>query len=418
MNDKNVVGVDFGTSNSLLAIAKSEEDIKPIPMEGEESVIPTALFFGDEVKFGKNAINAYLMGLNGRFMRGIKNLLGSRADIDGTNINGRFTTFSDLVKIFMNHLKTTAEKKLGASLEDVVVGRPVHFDSDEKEDKAAEKNLEDISHKIGYKNVSFQYEPIAAGLSYEKDLNAEELVLVADLGGGTSDFSVIRLSPEGQKKDDRSSDILANDSVHVAGMDLDYHISYNYLMPYFGKDTNTTDGLPIPYSYYWTASKWHDIRKMYTPLYMTEVENLYRRVQHPELFKRYFEMVKKEKGHHVLFEVEDSKIRLGKQEKSEMDLSEIEDGFYVKLTRQDFLKNTEEPREKIVSKARETIKSSGVGGEKIKSIIYTGGTSLVPSITDEINSMCPNASIKKISTFSAVGKGLALEALRRYSKNR
>ena len=108
MNDQNVAGVDFGTSNSLLAVAKSEEDIKPIPMEGEESVIPTALFFGDEVKFGKNAISAYLAGLNGRFMRGIKNLLGSRADLDGTNINGRFTTFSDLVKIFMNHMKTTA----------------------------------------------------------------------------------------------------------------------------------------------------------------------------------------------------------------------------------------------------------------------------------------------------------------------
>lgn len=412
------VGIDFGTSNSLIAVAKDETQIKPIEIEYGEPVVPTALFFGHDKLYGKSAINAYLAGMPGRFVRGMKSLLGSSAETEGTYIDRWFFSFSDLIKAFLFYLKFNTEKKFGENLEDVVVGRPVHFSDDSKEDKAAEKVLENICHQIGFKNVGFQYEPVAAALHYEHTIKAEELTFVADLGGGTSDFSVIRLSPQAHKKEDRASDILANDSVHVAGTDLDHDLSYEVVMPYFGKNGKQKSGLPIPHSFYWTASTWYDIRKMYTPLYLTECENMLREVEHPELFGRYVSMVKKEKGHYVLFEVEDSKIRLGNKEKSEMDLSEIEEHFYVSISKNDFLTATQSIRKQIIAKADDTIRASGVNPANIKNIIFTGGTSLVPSISEGIQALCPKAQIKKISTFSAVGSGLALDAMHRYGHER
>ena len=229
-------GIDFGTSNSLVAIAENEEKIQPVELEYNDVVVPTALFFGQEKLYGKSAINAYLAGMPGRFMRGMKSLLGSKTETDGTYIDGHFVSFAELVKTFLHFLKFKSDKKADQNLENVVVGRPVHFDSDPEEDKAAQDTLERICHQIGFKNVGFQYEPIAAALHYEHTIKSEELTFVADLGGGTSDFSVIRLSPQAHKKGDRSSDILANDSVHVAGTDLDKNISYDIVMPYFGKN--------------------------------------------------------------------------------------------------------------------------------------------------------------------------------------
>ena len=418
MNQKVAAGIDFGTSNSLVAVAKNEETIQPVELTIGDSVIPTALFFGEEKRYGKSAISSYLSGVPGRFMRGIKSLLGSKTETDGTYIDGRFVSFSELIKMFVCFLKLQSEKKIGQPLEDVVMGRPVHFDNDPEEDKAAENTLEKICHQLGFKNVGFQYEPIAAALHYEHSIKSEELTLVADLGGGTSDFSVIRLSPEAHKKTDRSQDVLANDSVHVAGTDLDHSFAYNVVMPYFGKEGKQKNGLPIPYSYYSTACTWHEIRKMYTPLYLTDCEHMLREVEHPELFGRYVSMIKKEKGHHVLFETEDAKIRLSEKDKSELDLTEIEPKFYVPVTKEEFLKSTQEVRQKIVSKANETLKMSGADPDQVKNIIFTGGTSLVPSVSEGIRKFCPKAKVRKISTFSAVGEGLALDAFHRYGKER
>ena len=415
---KITAGIDFGTSNSLVAVAHSENDIQPVNIYGKESVIPTTLFFGNEVQYGKPAINSYLYGTPGRFMRGIKSLLDSKTETDGTYIDGRFVSFSNLIKQFIQYMKTQAEKKIDANLEDVVMGRPVHFDDNPTEDKAAEQTLQKICYQLGFKNVSFQYEPIAAALHYEQRIQKEELTLVADLGGGTSDFSVIRLSPDVSRKTDRTSDILSNDSVHVAGTDLDHDISFNIVMPHFGKNGYRKNGLPIPYSFFADACVWHNIRKLYTPLYLTECENMLREVQQPELFSRYVSMIEGKKGHYMLFEVEGAKISLSQRDKTEMDLSEIDPTLYLSMNKDEFLSSTQTVRNKIISKAKETITNSGIKPNKIQNLIFTGGTSLVPAISQEIQNLCPNAQVRKISTFSAVGSGLALESFRRYGRER
>jgi len=420
MNQELAVGIDFGTSNSLVAVARDQDTIQPVELAAKDPVVPTALFFEKDgpVRYGKEAISSYLSGVPGRFMREIKTLLGSKTETEGTVVNGRFLSFADLIKMFVCFLKLQAEQKVKQPLDNIVMGRPVHFNDNPDEDKAAEKALRSICHQAGFKNIGFQYEPIAASLHYERNIQAEELSLVADLGGGTSDFSVIRLSPNSHHKVDRSSDVLANDSIHLAGTDLDYNFAYDIVMPHFGKEGHQKNGLPIPYFYYFTACTWHEIRKMYTPSYLADCQSMLMRVQHPELFGRYVSMVKKGKGHHVLFETEDSKIRLSQQEKSELDLTEIEPDFYIPVTKEEFLKSTREVRQRIVLKAYETLKMSGAKPDDIKNIIFTGGTSLVPAISEKIRGLCPKAQVQKISTFSAVGEGLALDAAHRYGINR
>ncbi|MBO7243835.1 MAG: Hsp70 family protein [Alphaproteobacteria bacterium] len=415
MQEKILAGIDFGTSNSLIAIATSEEKINPVQLYQEKAVIPTTLFFGEKESFyGSPAIDLYLSGETGRFMRGIKSLLGSETEREGTRVFNRFYSFSKIIKEFLYHLKKDAEIKINASIEDVVLGRPVHFHENQKEDIAAERCLEKIAKELGFKNISFQYEPLAAALHYEQTIEKEELTLVADLGGGTSDFSVIRLAPNRALKDDRTSDILSNDSVHTAGMDLDRDTAYLIAMPYFGKNGLRKNTLPIPYSYFNDVCEWHLIQKLYTPTHELNTERMLQEVQNPELFIRYVEMITKQLGHYMLFETERAKIDLSSKDETRMNLNEIEKGFFIPISKEDFLSATHKACHQIIHKAQETIDEAGITGDQIQNIIFTGGTSLVPSISKGIRALCPVAEVKNISTYAAVGSGLALEAWRRY----
>ena len=417
MQEKILAGIDFGTSNSLIAIANSKKEIKPVQLYKEKAVIPTTLFFGENESFyGEPAINLYLSGETGRFMRGIKSLLGSETEREGTRVFNRFYSFSKIIKEFLFHLKTDSEKQIGAEIENVVLGRPVHFHDNKKEDIAAEKCLEKMAKEIGFKNISFQYEPLAAALHYEQTIEKEELTLVADLGGGTSDFSVIKLEPNGIKKEDRSQDILANDSVHLAGTDLDHDIAYQLAMPYFGKNSDRKNGLPIPYAYFNDVCQWHQIQKLYTPTHELNSERMLAEVKNPTLFNRYVLMIQKQLGHYMLFEAEHAKIDLSGSENTKMDLKEIEKDFLIPISKKEFLEATQKSQNQIIEKAKETIQQAGIKGSQIQNIIFTGGTSLVPSISEGIKELCPNAEVKKISTYASVGSGLALEALRRYGK--
>ncbi len=414
MENNGIAGIDFGTSNSLVAIAKSADIIETVSLNNNKSVAPTALFFGDKKYYGTDAVQAYLSGTQGRFMRGMKSLLNAQTEINGTTIDGRFVSFADLIKTFICFLKEKADTQAQQPLQSVVMGRPVHFCTDEQEDKAAENTLQKICYELGFKNVGFQYEPIAAALHYEHQIETEELTLVADLGGGTSDFSVIRLNPKNHKNPNREKDVLSNDSVHLAGTDLDRLFAYHTVMPHFGRNEEQKNGLPIPASFYFAACTWHEIRKMYTPRHILACKSILRNLKNPDLFERYLALVQQEKGHSVLFETEKAKITLSEKEQAQIDLTELESDFYISVLKQEFLQATREVCTRILAKAEETLTAAGVSPAQIKNIIFTGGTSLVPSLSDGIKNLCPEARVKQISTFSAVGEGLALDAFHRF----
>lgn len=190
------LGIDFGTSNSAMSVRQGNAGpARMIALEGAAHTLPTALFFNAEdhrTHFGRDAVAQYLEGTEGRLMRSLKSLLGSALLQDKTAVHDKLVSYQDIISMFLRMLAHKAQAELGGLPERVVMGRPVHFvDDDPQRDQQAEDALRQAALDAGFANVSFQFEPIAAALDYEQRISHESLVLVVDIGGGTSDFTEI-----------------------------------------------------------------------------------------------------------------------------------------------------------------------------------------------------------------------------------
>ncbi|MDH5209726.1 MAG: Hsp70 family protein, partial [Burkholderiaceae bacterium] len=211
-------------------------------LEQGATSMPTAVFYNAEDNsraYGRAAIGAYVDGHEGRLMRSIKSILGSDLMDEATEMpNGMQVRYVDVVVAYLRHLKQQAETHWKSSIEQVVIGRPVFFvDDDPRRDARAQDTLSRAARAAGIAEVQFQYEPIAAALDYESRLTpsaGERLVLVADIGGGTSDFSLVRASAARHLAADRRADVLANHGVHIAGTDFDRGINLATIMPVLG----------------------------------------------------------------------------------------------------------------------------------------------------------------------------------------
>jgi len=216
-------GLDFGTSNSTIGAAK-QNTCQLIPLENNKPTLRSAIFCDTEMKrwkFGQSGINHYLEGIPGRLMMALKTVLGSSLMTDKTVIFNEYIPYTEVLRHFIQHIKTTAEHAINAELTHVIMGRPVHFDDhDQVKDAQAQNTLAAIAKAVGFKEVHFQYEPIAAAITYEMAIQKEQLALIIDMGGGTSDFSVIRLYP-GEKTTERAKNVLANAGIHITGTDFD-----------------------------------------------------------------------------------------------------------------------------------------------------------------------------------------------------
>ncbi|RBL66552.1 heat-shock protein, partial [Pseudomonas sp. MWU13-2625] len=152
----------------------------------------------ETVEYGRAALASYIDGFDGRLMRSMKSILGSPLAETTTDLgDGSAIAYTEIIARFLTHLKRKAEARAGAPIGRAVLGRPVFFvDDDPRADRLAQDQLEAAARSVGFMDVQFQYEPIAAAFDYESRQQAERLVLVADIGGGTSDFSLVRVGPE------------------------------------------------------------------------------------------------------------------------------------------------------------------------------------------------------------------------------
>ena len=272
-------GIDFGTSNSSAGFLQAGAPVL-VKVEGESTSIPSAIFysaFGGSICFGGRAIDAYVEGENGRLFRAIKSILGSSLVNETTVAGGKRTKFTAILGSFLGHIKKTTEEQAGAPIEQVVLGRPVFFvDSDAEADRIAQDQLMQVARAQGFKHIEFQYEPIAAALDYEHSVKGEEIALIADIGGGTSDFSIVRVSAVRRNGPDRKQDILSYAGVHVGGTDLDYKLSLKQVMPHFGYQTRQRKRpeLDLPNGYFHELALWHRIAFLYTHKVEAELKHL------------------------------------------------------------------------------------------------------------------------------------------------
>lgn len=411
------LGIDFGTSNSTVGWWRPDSE-PLIALEDDKITLPSVIFFNVEERrpvYGRLALHEYLEGYEGRLMRSLKSLLGSSLLKSETTVLGSAMPFKDLLGLFIGELKKRAENVAGREFESVVLGRPVFFvDDDPKADQDAQDTLVAVAHKLGFKDVSFQYEPLAAAFDYERSIEREELVLIVDIGGGTSDFSLVRLSPERRDVADRQGDILATGGVHIGGTDFDKQLSIQGVMPLFGYGSRMKSDAFMPTSYHLNLATWHTINAVYAQKSQLALQNMRYDIVDATGIDRLFKLIEQRAGHWLAMQVEASKIELSDAQRRDIDLVRIEAGLVAELSRELFEAAIAPLLERVRGSISELLNSADVDPARVDTVFFTGGSSGVPALRQSVAAMLPNARHIDGDRFGGIGNGLAIEAMKRY----
>jgi hypothetical chaperone protein len=413
-------GLDFGTSNTTLAVARGNEPSRLLPLEDGKPTIPSTIFFDfddDRTLYGRAAIAQYISGTEGRMMRSLKSILGSSLAEEKVRIKKRILSYLMIIGGFVGELKDRAEADLGEDLDSVVLGRPVHYvDDDPIADRKAQDQMEQTVRAKGFKHIAFQYEPIAAALDYEQQVTGEELGLVVDLGGGTSDFSIVRVSPHRAKAVDRQSDILATAGVHVGGTDFDRLLSLKSVMPELGYQTPTADGKrPLPSAPYVDLATWHRINHLYDPAMLRQLRHTEKEARDPERVDKMLSIVAHREGHRLAGAVEDAKIALTDTDKTTLQFDGEEVELHPAIGRAALTQAIAHSIDRIEDKLREVVAVAGLTADRIDTLILTGGSTRIPMILQRLRANFANARFVETDAFGSVGLGLALDARRKFA---
>ena len=406
------LGIDFGTSNSAMAWLGHEGSARLIPLEGEAFAIPTAVFYNAEegrTHFGRDAIGHYLEGTEGRLMRSLKSLLGSPLLLETTQIGHQQISFQDIIGTFLAQLRERATQSLGSAPRRVVMGRPVHFvDDDPERDAQAEASLRQAVEAVGFDEVSFQLEPIAAALDYEQRLTKESTVLVVDLGGGTSDFTVVRLGPGRIQNVDRSADILATTGVHIGGTDYDRQLNLAQVMPLLGYKHLGPEQREVPSRVFFDLATWHLIHWQYQPKAIAHAKTLRTNYSNTHLHERLMQVLTERHGHLMAHEVEQAKIRCSvSKADTGIDLTVIERELQARLNVADMQAQLQDLLTRTVACARECVQRAGLTDASLDAIYLTGGSSALSTFQQVLQAEFAGVPLIEGDLFGGVALGLA-----------
>ena len=411
-------GIDFGTSNSTAGWSRPGQRAL-LALEDGKLTLPSVIFFHAEdahVSYGRAALDDYLEGHEGRMMRSLKSLLGTSMMDEHTEVAGRAVPFRTLLAQFIGELKRRAEGAAGQDFTRAVLGRPVFFvDDDAAADQRAQDTLEDIARRAGLRDIAFQYEPIAAAFDYESQILREELVLVVDIGGGTSDFTLIRVGPERAKRVERRGDILATSGVHIGGTDFDKALSLASMMPMLGLGSLLKSGREMPSSHYFNLATWHTINLAYTKKAWAQITELHRDAADKPKMERLQSLVRERAGHWLALQVEDAKIALSNTDAAQIGIERISAGETVTLHRA----KLDQAIDGLVNTVQQTVArllaDAGINAAGIDTVFFTGGSSGVPLLRERVLALAPQARCVEGDLFGSIGAGLALDAQRKFA---
>ncbi|MFM0068013.1 Hsp70 family protein [Paraburkholderia aspalathi] len=412
----NYCAIDFGTSNSAVAVPDGAA-LRLAPVEGAYTTLPTSVFFNtdeDTREFGRAALAAYIDGFDGRLMRSMKSILGSPLAENSTDLgDGSAIKYTDIIAIFVDHLKRSAEKSVGGPVSRAVLGRPVFFvDDDPRADQMAQQQLEAAARSVGLREIHFQYEPIAAAFDYESHLTEEGLVLVADIGGGTSDFSLVRVGPERVKRVERKDDVLAHHGVHVAGTDFDRRVELVTILRELGYQTLDPEGREIPNRIYFDLATWHLINTVYAPKRVSELalmRHLFLQTKHHDRLMR---VVDRRLGHALAAHAEEAKIGVAAGGETVIDLDEVEDDLRLAFDEAQLIKAGQDETQRIVQAARDTVQAAAVAPRDVNAIYFTGGSTGLAFLSGALAAAFPDAKAVFGDRLASVATGLGIHARR------
>lgn len=410
-----ILGIDFGTSNSAASLRTADSSgARLIPLDGHgATIMPTALFFNTEDRtthYGRDAMHQYLEGAEGRLMRSLKSLLGSTLLQDKTSVHDTLVSYQDIIGMFMRHIAAQVRNALQGDMpERVVLGRPVHFvDDDPARDRMAEEALGRAAADAGFTQVTFQFEPIAAALDYEQRMAGEALVLVVDVGGGTSDFTVVRLGPGRREAVDRSGDVLATTGVHIGGTDFDRRLNLEQVMGYLGFRHIGPRGREVPSRVFFDLSTWHLIQWQYAQKSVREAQQLRSDYADPRLHDRLMTVLNERWGHRLANAVEQAKIGASRSEATAtIALDWLERGLTASVTPDDLARHLDGLLRQVAGCAVACVEAAGLRQQDIGAIYLTGGSSALRPLRDVLAQALPGVPQVEGDLFGGVATGLA-----------
>jgi hypothetical chaperone protein len=417
-------GIDFGTSNSAVAVA-TEGQVRVVDWSIPDSLfetlgkktsdtLPTVLFAPDydkEIYIGHDAIAHYLFtGLEGRFLQSMKAFL-PQASFSGTTVRGRHYAIEDLVGAFLRRFLDGAERVLQEKIEGrVVLGRPARFSLDPEEDRNAEQRLLKAAKIAGLQEVTLLIEPVAAALAYEAKLAKDETVLVVDLGGGTSDFTLMRVGPSHQSRTNRKDSILASGGIPVAGDCLDGEIVRARLFDAFGYGSHYfafTEKTPVPSWIFHRLKRWNHVSLLKSKKYLDFLREVHETSDRKAQIGALLRLIDDDMGYLMFRAVE--RAKRGVHALGEVRIEDDENGLPISepMTRDQFANAAVPLIEDIKKTALAVLADASLGPEQVDAVFMTGGTSLVPEIRSAFSALFGEHRLRSQSTFTSVVDGLA-----------
>lgn len=406
------LGVDFGTSNTAAGYMR---DGRPhlVTFEPGQTTIPTTFFFDFDTRrllIGEPANQALLDGVEGRFMRALKRILGTPLMHEPRQFLNERVTFVEIIARFLAQVKARAEAEAGMRFDRVLSGRPVVFHgTNNPREAAAEADLRACYLAAGFTEVDFMLEPQAAAIASGSLEEQGALGLIVDVGGGTSDFSLFRSGRDGVT-------ILANHGVRIGGTDFDRSISIDRVMPHLGKGTELRKVLgagssPTPNAIFNDLATWEKIAFLYTPQNRRLAAEMVRLAHEPEKLARLATVLEEELGHELSFAVERGKIAAnGGAESASIRLDGIETGLALPLTPEALTESLARHAEELAEGARETLRIAGLEADRVEKVVYVGGSSLMSLVSTTMKRQFPHAVHSFSEVFTAVANGLVIAA--------
>lgn len=404
------LGIDFGTSNTAAAVMAGDKPYL-IPVEPGQTTLPTSLFFDMDRKvtlYGNAANAALIDGREGRFMRALKSVLGTPLMRERRQIGYDKLTLIEAVARFLSTIKTRAEDATGLRFEAALSGRPVQFHHNAERNAQAEIDLREAYMVAGFKDVAFMYEPEAAAQTAAQ-MDKGSLGLIVDIGGGTSDFSIF-------ERQAAATNIITSHGVRIGGTDFDRALSLNHVMPLLGRGCDLRNEMgpgqnEAPKAIFNDLATWEKIAFLYTPETRRLAARFAKLGVDPVPFRRLHDVLDLELGHDIAFAVETGKIAVnGPDANAAIKLDFVEKNLAPPLTDVDLARALQGHTDNIATAAAETLAQADLTPEKIGTIVFVGGSSLMHTVTNAMTEMFPHAKQERTQAFTAVADGLAIAA--------
>jgi len=424
---KGAIGIDFGTTNSSIACADCSDEVQlaKFPYLGSLTDAYRSLLYLQQVKeggvntlkswTGPEGIERYLSAdTKGRLIQSLKSFLSSRT-LHGTEVFGRRYTLEDLIARILRDLRIKAEHQFGIDISSAVVGRPVHFVGAEshEDDTYAEGRLRSAFYSAGYESVAFEMEPIAAAHYYESTLDHDELILIGDFGGGTSDFSLVHVGPTVRRRHRVSDSIVGNAGVGIAGDAFDAKIIRHLVSPALGAGSELRSLgkiLPVPNWVYIRLERCHHLSLLKARDVLQMLKGVHAQALQPEKIGALIHFIKEDLGFHLHRAVQKVKSDLSNFPQATFQFA---DGFVdlaAAVERASFEEWISEELGQIARCVDSLLTSSGVLPKDVDMVFLTGGSSFVPAVRRIFETRFGNERIRGGNEFTSVARGLALKA--------